>query len=182
MHDQIAFLQIREINVQRGTRGQRMRRFEPARALDFVAAKNFRIGDDDEFRLVTDKAAGERADLRLGSGVWVLGLGCVNVFPQSRDARRQTHFLPDFLKPLPLAVVVAKNVDGVALPQPAVKLLEKFVALRLGNRQFGRAFRQRTKGVERIKLRIADCARLRLALTRQGLRIDSASFNVTQFD
>ena len=69
MHDQIAFLQIGEINVQRGTRGQRVRRFEPARALDFVAPKNFRIGDDDQFRLVANKAAGERAELHLRSGV-----------------------------------------------------------------------------------------------------------------
>ena len=48
MHHVIAFLQIGEINVESGARGLRMRRFEPARALNFVAAKNFRIGDDDE--------------------------------------------------------------------------------------------------------------------------------------
>ena len=44
MHDVVAFLQFREINVQRRTRGLRVRRFEPARTLDFVTAKNLRVG------------------------------------------------------------------------------------------------------------------------------------------
>ena len=61
MNDQIAFLQIREINVQRGTRRERVRRLEPARALDFVAPENLRVGDDDQFRLVAEKTTGERA-------------------------------------------------------------------------------------------------------------------------
>ena len=69
---------------------------------------------------------------------------------------RRTQFVPDFLKPLPLAVVVAENVDGVILPQPAVKLLEKFAPLRLGNLRFRRAFGQRTEGVQVFKLRMAD--------------------------
>ena len=63
-----------------------------------------------------------------------------------------TKFLPDFLKPLPLAVVVAKNVDGIILPQPAVKLLEKFAALRLGDLRFRRALGQRTEGVEDVEI------------------------------
>ena len=46
-----------------------------------------------------------------------------------------------------------------------MKLLEKFAALRLGDLRFGCAFRQRTKGIEGIKLRIAD----------SGLRIAFAS-------
>jgi hypothetical protein len=67
-------------------------------------------------------------------------------------------FLPNLLKPLALAVIVAKNVDGVVLPQPAVKLLEKFAPLRLGDLRFGRAIGQRTEGVERIKLQAGfDC-------------------------
>ena len=48
MHDVIAFLQIGEIDVQQRTRGLRVRRFEPARTLHFVAAENLRVGDDDE--------------------------------------------------------------------------------------------------------------------------------------
>ena len=62
--DEVAFLQFGEINVERGAGGERVRRFQPARALDFVAAKNFRVGDDDEFRLVAKKTAGKRADLQ----------------------------------------------------------------------------------------------------------------------
>ena len=62
MHDQIAFFQIGEINVERGAGGQRVRRFQPARPLDFVTPKNFRVGDDDEFGLVANEAARERAD------------------------------------------------------------------------------------------------------------------------
>ena len=58
MHDQIAFLQIGEINVERGARGQRVRRFQPARPLDFVTPENFRVGDDDEFGLVANETAG----------------------------------------------------------------------------------------------------------------------------
>jgi hypothetical protein len=57
-------------------------------------------------------------------------------------------FFPDFLETLPFAVVVAKNVDGIILPQPAMKLLEKFAPLRLGDLRFLRALGQRTKGIE----------------------------------
>ena len=63
-------------------------------------------------------------------------------------------FLPDFLEPLPFAVVVAKDVDGVILPQPAVELLEKFAPLRLGNLRFRRALGQRTEGVQAAELRL----------------------------
>ena len=62
MHDEIAFFQFGEINVQRGTRGLRVRRFEPARTLHFVAAKNFRIGDDDQLGFLVDEIRGQRAE------------------------------------------------------------------------------------------------------------------------
>ena len=65
MHDQIAFFQIREINVERGTRRQRVRGFLAARTLDFVTPENFRIGDDHQLRLVANETARERADLNL---------------------------------------------------------------------------------------------------------------------
>ncbi len=149
MHDQIAFLQIREINVERGTCGQRVRRFQPARTLDFVAPENFRIGDDDQFGFVADETTCERANSGLGSGVWSLGRSEARVFPKIRDARSQTQFRPDFLKPLPLAVVVAENVDGIILSQPAMNLLEKFAPLRLCNLWFGHAVSQRTESIER---------------------------------
>ncbi len=41
MHDQIAFLQIREINVERGTRGQRVRRISGGAAAGFCNARKF---------------------------------------------------------------------------------------------------------------------------------------------
>ena len=49
MNDKVAFFQFGEINVEGGTGGQRVRGFQPAWLLNFVAAKNFRVGDDDEF-------------------------------------------------------------------------------------------------------------------------------------
>jgi hypothetical protein len=63
MHDQVAFLQIGEINVERRAGRQRVRRFEPARPLDFVASENFRVRDDNQLCFIADKAAGERADV-----------------------------------------------------------------------------------------------------------------------
>ncbi len=142
MHNKIAVFQIREINVECGARSLRVRRFLAARTLDFVASEDFRIGDDHELRFVTNEAAGERTDLDVGFGV---GFVSRLVGPQSR---RYTELFPDFLKALALAIVVAKDVDVVLLPEPAVKLLEKFTALRLGNLRFGRAFRQRTEGIK----------------------------------
>ncbi len=166
--DEVAFLQFGEINVERGTGGERVRRFQPARTLDFVAAKNLRVGDDDEFGVVAKETAGKRADLRLGSEVRGLGLRAGGVFSWNRDARPRTRFFPNFLKPLPFAVVVAKDVDGVTLPQPAVKLAEKFAALGLGNWQFRRAFGQRT--VKRRVMKITERPSPRSRRGEGGLR------------
>ena len=63
MDDQVAFFQFGEINVEGGTGGQRVRGFQPARPLNFVAAENFRVGDDDEFCFFAKKSAGKRADM-----------------------------------------------------------------------------------------------------------------------
>src|SRR5882724_10130953 len=121
MHDEIAVVQVGKINVERGTRGQRVGGFLAARPLDFVATKNLRVGDDGEFHFLADKTTGERSDLYCR---------CI----------AETEFLPDFLKALPLAVVVAENVNRIILTQPAVKLLEKFASLRLGDLRLRRAF------------------------------------------
>ena len=75
-------------------------------------------------------------------------------------------FRPNFLKALALAGVVAKNVHGIFLPQPAVHLRKKFAPLRLGNLRFWRALGQRTESVERIKFWIGGC----------GLRTGFAGF------
>ena len=52
---------------------------------------------------------------------------------------------------MPLAVVVAEDMNSMILAEPAVKLVEEFAALRLGDLRVGRAFAERTKGVERGK-------------------------------
>ncbi len=92
MHDQVAFFQIREINVQRRARGLRVGIFLAAWTLDFVTAKDFRIGDNDDFHLIANKSTRKRADLNF-----------------QFFFRAKTVFLPDFLEALPLAVVVAKT-------------------------------------------------------------------------
>ena len=116
--------------------------------MNFVAPKNFRIGHDDKFCFFVNKAASERANMDLGSGVRVLGLRGGNLFPRSRDARRKTQFGPDFLEALTFTVVIAENLNRVILPQPAVHLVEKFTPLHLGDLGYWRAFGERTEGIE----------------------------------
>src|ERR1022692_448397 len=58
---------------------------------------------------------------------------------------------PNLREPLPLAVVVAEDVNGVALPQPAVKLIKKFAPLHPGNLWIGHTFPERTIRVERTE-------------------------------
>ena len=151
MNDKVAFFQFGEINVEGGAGGQRVRGFQPARPLNFIAPKNFRVGDDNEFCCFAQEPAGKRANSRLGSGVRVLGLRGARVFLQIRDARSKTQLLPNFREPLPLAVVVAEDVNGMVLAEPAVKLVEEFAALRLGDLWIRRMFAERAKGVERIE-------------------------------
>src|ERR1017187_3487419 len=66
--NKVAFFQFGEINVEGGTGGQRVRGFQPARPLNFVAAKYFRVGDDDEFCFFAKKSAGKRADVDRRTG------------------------------------------------------------------------------------------------------------------
>ena len=151
MHDKISIVQIGEINVERGTRSQCVRRFLASRTLDFVTAENFRVGDNDQFCFFANEAARQITNLNLQ----ILFDGKAVFFPNFREA-------------LLFAVVVAENVDGIILPQPAVKLLEKFATLRLGDLRFGRAFRQRTKASRLSKCRFAapvsDSASLRFKI------------------
>ena len=81
------------------------------------------------------------------SGVRVLKLRVPGSFPKS-EILDQDRFLPDFREPLSLAVVVAEDMNGITVPQPAVELVEKLAALDLGNLRVGRAFAERTKGLE----------------------------------
>ncbi len=48
-------------------------------------------------------------------------------------------FLPDFPEALALAIIIAKHVDSVVLPQPAVQLGEELAPLRFRHRGFQRA-------------------------------------------
>jgi len=145
MHDKITVVQVGEINVERGAGGLGVRRLLASRTLDFIAAENFCIGHDDNLGVVADKTASEGTDLDLGRGV-----GFVSRLFEPQ-ARRYTEFFPDFLKALAFAVVVAENMNGIILSQPAVDLGKKFTALRFGDLRFRRAFAQRTKSVERCE-------------------------------
>ena len=82
MHHQIAFLQIREINVQRRTRRLGVRRFQPARPLDFVTPENFRIRHHHQLgRLAQEiRAPANRGEMFRLVPAW------------------QAQFLPDFLE------------------------------------------------------------------------------------
>src|ERR1017187_4228187 len=170
MHDQIAFFQIGEINVERRTGRQRVRRFLAARTLDFVTAKNLRIRDDDQLCFVTNEAASERTKVQRRTGVAPVSNFFFSFF-RWRQARRLSYkFSPNLLKPLALAVVVAKDVNGIILPQPAMELLEKFAPLRLGNLRFGRALSQRTEGVERSENRSVELRFGQLDVRLQPIR------------
>ena len=86
---------------------------------------------------------------------------------------RKTKFAPDFAEPLPFAFIVAEDVNGVILPQPAVDLLEKFPAQRLGNLRFGRALGERAERVERGKQRSAELRFGVLEFRLQPVRLGS---------
>ena len=97
-------------------------------------------------------------------------------------AHAQPQLVPDFLEALPLAVVVAKNVDGVILSQPAVKLLEKFAPLDLGDLRFWRALRQRTKRLQRGEERSAARLKFRLQPVRGTSQSWIANVGVANFN
>src|SRR5206468_4095132 len=111
----------------------RVRRLEPPRSLHFVTAKNFRVGDDNKFGFFAQKPASQRSELN-----------------RKLCFVTKSLLAPDFIESLPFALVVAENMNGVILPQPAVKLRKKFVSLRFGNWRLERALRQRTKCFERL--------------------------------
>src|ERR1035437_8995534 len=119
MNNKVAFFQFGEINVEGGTGGQRVRGFQPAWPLNFVAAKNFRVGDDDKFCFFAKKSAGKRADVSRGSRVEGRGLNEIRLSTLDFRLPAQAQFIPDFRETLPLAVVVAEDMQRVTLPQPA---------------------------------------------------------------
>ena len=143
MNDIIAFRQFRKIDVQRGAGGNRMRRLEPARALDFVPSENFRIGDDDEFRLVAHEAARDRTDVNGRNIALRRPVGAAR-----QPSLAEAVFRPDFRETLPFTFIVAEDVNRVALPQPAMQLGEEFMPLCFGDLRFRRAFTEGTESVE----------------------------------
>src|ERR1043165_4203702 len=68
----------------------------------------------------------------------------------------QPLFPPDFGKTLPLAIVVAEHMDGIALAQPAMQLGKEFAPLLLGDQRLQRALRQRTKRLETLEWEVED--------------------------
>ena len=151
MHNQIAFLQVREINVQRRARGQGVRGFRRRGRWILYRPKISASVTTTNFASSQKKSAGERAEMNGRRCAESMRAECALAFRPSA-----AKLGPDFLEPLPFAVVVAKNVDGIILPQPAMKLLKEFAALRLGDLRFRRAFGQRAEGFEGGELG-ADC-------------------------
>src|SRR6266436_7611395 len=149
-----------------------MRRFEAARSLDFVPAKDLGVCDDDNFRFLAKKSAGKRAQISLQLLRSFARRSRDLQFARSiRDAWIQsfkTIFAPNLGEPLALAIVVAKELHRVTLPQPAVELIEKFPALDFGNLRLGRPLGQRPEGVEGGKVRSAKLPLRKLILRRRA--------------
>src|SRR5579862_4305274 len=108
-----------------------MWRLQPSRPLRLISSKDFRIRHDGELGLLAKKSSRQRADMYL-----------------HRARISQPVFPPNFLKTLPLAVVVAKQVQRCSLPQPAMQLAEKLLALRLGDVRFRSPVANRSKNFQ----------------------------------
>ncbi len=69
---------------------------------------------------------------------------------------RQAVFLPNLGEALPFAVVVAEDVDRIALAQPAVQLGEELAPLRLRHLRLRRPLRQRTERLQALEVRSSE--------------------------
>src|ERR1039458_4888123 len=103
VNNKVAFFQFGEINVEGGTGGQRVRGFQPPWPLNFVAAKNFRVGDDDEFCCFAEKSAGKRAEVKRRTGVPPVSNFFSRIFFRWKQAGSlsyvtETKLLPNFSK------------------------------------------------------------------------------------
>ena len=63
-------------------------------------------------------------------------------------------FGPNLLEALPLALVVAKDVDRPALPQPAVDLAEEIAPLHLGDLGLGHLRAKRPKRLQALEFEV----------------------------
>ena len=71
------------------------------------------------------------------------------IFSRWRQAGSLSYeFFPNLFEAAALAVVVAEEMDGVALAQPAVQLVKKFAPLRLGYLRLGGALGKGAEGVQ----------------------------------
>ena len=124
--------------------------FKPARSLDLVTPENLGVRNDNQPGCFAKKSAGKRSDVSRRTRDERQGRNGIRLLLLDGRLWTRAHFLPDFLESLPFAVVVAEDMDGMVLAQPAVELAKKFTALQLGDLRFGHAVGQRPK---RLKTR-----------------------------
>ena len=104
--------------------------FKPARSLDLVTPENLGVRDDNQPGCFAKKSAGKRSDVSRRTRDERQGRNGIRLLLLHGRLWTRAHFLPDFLESLPFAVVVAEDMDGMVLAQPAVELAKEFTALR----------------------------------------------------
>src|ERR1051325_4167636 len=134
-----------------------MRRFEASRPLDFVSAKNLGIRHNHDFGFFAEETASEGAKMSLQALAFGLPWSAGNlrvdgILDGFRVRVFEAVFAPDLAESLALAVVVAEELNGIALSEPAVELVEEFPALSLGNLRFRGSLGQRPECVKGCEL------------------------------
>src|SRR5262245_56515504 len=82
----------------------------------------------------------------------VQSIGTKTLLLVCRVSTRQAVLFPDLHEPLPFTIIVAKQVQVVILPQPAMDLREKLFSLGLRNLWFGRTVAQGTECLEVLQI------------------------------
>ena len=156
MHDVITHAQVGKIDLERGARGGGVGRLEPTRPLRTGAAKNLRVGDDDQLGRLNEEPPRNLAkhSYRLR---FVIALG-------------QAVLGPQFVEPLQLALCAAHRPHRVPTSKPAVELAKKLATLRLGDLRIIGRLAKRPVCVEALYRQKAVVARLSHLLLRHGKR------------
>src|SRR6267378_3396297 len=68
----------------------------------------------------------------------------------------ETILLPNFIEPIAFALVVAKNVNSIILPQPSMQLREELAPLHFRYLRIRRALRQGPMGIQTFEVRNAE--------------------------
>ena len=146
MHDVITHAQVGKIDLERGARGGGVGRLEPTRPLRTGAAKNLRVGDDDQLGRLNEEPPRNLAkhSYRLR---FVIALG-------------QAILGPQFVEPLQLALCAAHRPHRVPTSKPAVELAKKLATLRLGDLRIIGRLAKRPVCVEALYRQKAVVARL----------------------